>query len=209
VYTITIYSYNTAFDKTSFEPCTFSFTTVAIQQGNMLLNPSFEKSSVPFWSHEYEADYRNKTFAAYWEPFLSPYTQDRTVKRSGGASLRIVSNDKSNKYGVIQHVPVNAHSSQILLSAWSTTKAVSTPADDGYCLHMDIIYEDDSVQYSKSLTFSTGTHEWEYQCMIVNTDQKKIKGISVFIAVIGHQGSMWFDDVLLKTQITQQGRILG
>jgi hypothetical protein len=81
---------------------------------------------------------------------------------------------------------------------------VSIESDDGYCLHFDILYEDGTHHYGKSLQFAVGTHDWERSCAIFSPE-KPVKSVAVYISVFEHTGTIWFDDLELSTRISQGG----
>ena len=76
--------------------------------------------------------------------------------------------------------------------------------DDGYCLHFDILYEDDTFHYGKSLQFGVGTHDWERRCMIFSPE-KPVKSVAVYVTEFEHTGTVWFDDIELSSHISQEG----
>ncbi len=185
--------------------CKCFFTTVIPDTRNMLLNPSFETRGASFWSHSQDKEYTNRTFATYWEPFLIPYHLDKDTKHKGGTSLVIRPQGFGKKYGAIQVVYIGQQVQQVLLGAWSTNEKIL--GSEGYCLHMDLIYMDGTIYYGPKIQFLPG-NDWQYQCMIAIAEPKPLKAVAVFISVTDQPtaGRMWFDDVFLTTDITDDGK---
>jgi hypothetical protein len=114
---------------------------------------------------------------------------------TGAKSLCFTSPDKANyKYGASQFVFINATDSEssqepiahasggggsgggngkryLLLSAWSAASNVTGKQDAGYSIGLQIKFADGSYSYGHKVTWPTGDHRWEKECLVIETDQ--------------------------------------
>jgi hypothetical protein len=105
------------------------------------------------------------------------------------------STSKDESWGSLQLISIYSATQQdFKLCGWSKAMNISGTSDTGYSLHVDILFQDDTVHYGKEVSFSTGTHNWEKKCALYKT-KKTAKAVVVYMNFYGHQGIAWFDDI--------------
>eukprot|EP00164_Ancoracysta_twista_P001304 GFYU01001707.1.p1 GENE.GFYU01001707.1~~GFYU01001707.1.p1 ORF type:complete len:1898 (-),score=689.12 GFYU01001707.1:262-5172(-) len=85
----------------------------------------------------------------------------------------------------------------LYVGGWSKAEGVSGVEDNDYAISVDIDYTDGTGLYGQSVSFSVGSHGWEYKDKIIAVD-KPIESVRV-TAVFRrkHTGQVWFDNFSL------------
>lgn len=97
----------------------------------------------------------------------------------------------------MQTVSLNQRAPQALVvKAWSAARDVSGARDDGYSIYMDVHYMDGGHEWSVTLRFEPGTHEWQPARMLLQRS-KPIQRIDVHCMLRDHSGTAWFADVIV------------
>ncbi|HWQ91303.1 MAG TPA: hypothetical protein VN673_06510, partial [Clostridia bacterium] len=72
---------------------------------------------------------------------------------------------------------------------------------------MDIVHVDGSPLWGQTVSFSCGTHDWEYREFVLLPD-KPIRSLTLHCLFRGHTGKVWFDDVSLEEVATPAGALM-
>ncbi|OGV93212.1 MAG: hypothetical protein A3K19_33990 [Lentisphaerae bacterium RIFOXYB12_FULL_65_16] len=158
------------------------------KEANLVKNPSFEDGD------------------AGWHASNAGASVDRTVARSGKASLRM-ENPSTADSQASQNLLLNQKSSRaILVRTSSMAKNVSGAPDKGYSLYVDIYYTDGTSLYGRTHDFQTGTTAWQLGELYIEP-AKPIKNVSVNLLLRGKAGTVWFDDVAVMEDPRRKGNI--
>jgi hypothetical protein len=83
----------------------------------------------------------------------------------------------------------------ICFSGWSKAEDVTGEPNLDYSLYLDIYYTDGTWSYGHILTFTTGTHDWEFREAFV-VPEKPIAAVNIHCLLrTTHTGTAWFDDI--------------
>lgn len=61
------------------------------------------------------------------------------------------------------------------------------------------------IRISDIFLIQKGTHDWERRCIIFSPE-KPVKSVAIFISTFEHTGQIWFDDLHLSTEISEEGK---
>ena len=134
-----------------------------------------------------------------WAPFGDrPFALASMAPRprgSSGRSLKLVNEKAGAVGGAHQVVNLNqAVPEAVLVQAWSKAQDVDGARDDGYSIYIDIKFQDGSNEWSFTMPFSPGTHDWELQRAYIDR-RKPIKSLDLYCILRNHVGTAYFDDV--------------
>jgi hypothetical protein len=91
---------------------------------------------------------------------------------------------------------------QIYVGGYSKAMSVTGMPDANYAIYVDAILTDKRTLYGQSISFSTGTHDWEYQDAILRYPLP-IVALNVSLLFRNHDGLVWFDDIILRVAHAQ------
>jgi len=169
-------------------PVVKSLVRPDLSSRNLLSNPGFEEIS----------DGKVKGWSPYGE---SGFELDDRNRRSGKISIRC----SGRRGGAQQVVELNQKSPRpVFVSGWSKADSVSGSPDSNYSLYVDIIYSDGTPLWGQTVSFSTGTHDWEYRERFI-LPEKPIKKLYLYALFRGHGGRVWFDDLRLVELKSTEG----
>ena len=159
--------------------CGASVAPAAADSANELANPGFELGA--------------SDAVAGWEGYGRGYVVDRSVFRSGGRSIRCAVRDDRDGVGAVQIIQYEKPDKRpVIVGGWCKTEDVGGGGDCS--VYLDIIYEDDTPWWSKTNTWSRGTHDWEYNARQY-WPTKPIKEIRTYVFLRRTTGTAWFDDI--------------
>lgn len=162
-----------------------------------------------------------------WATFCQAGKWDGAMARTGAGSLNLAGGTYTgpmprwkyyNRQGAAQFVSLDQTVAQpIRASCYSKARdipAVETPKLDSpaarrqhfdaregntYCLHLYVDYQDGQWPEVHTVSFSSGTHDWEQKQILVNPD-RPVKTAMVLVEFHQPQGEAWFDDVELCSE---------
>lgn len=124
-------------------------------------------------------------------------TLDLVTKHGGARAVRIA-NAQPDESILTQTVVLDqSRPIPILASGWSKAEDASGGQDGNYSVYLDIQFTDGTPLYGQIAPFTPGTHDWEYQQVLV-TPEKPIKSLTVNVIFRYRTGTVWFDDISLK-----------
>ncbi len=124
-------------------------------------------------------------------------TLSQTVTHSGKRSI-CLTNPKPLESIVSQTVTLNqTKPTPILAGGWSKADHAGGARDSNYAVYLDIQYADGTNLFGQVATFTVGTHDWEYQQVVVKPD-KPIRSLTFNALFRYRTGTVWFDDLTLK-----------
>jgi len=131
---------------------------------------------------------------------------DTGMAYSGTSSLRLHNPQRSNSQAN-QTVNLNQDlPCPILIRCASRAENVSGTKGRGYCLYIDIYYQDGTPLYGQTFPFPTGTTDWQVGEMIIEP-KKPIKNVNVYLLLRNKSGTVWFDDVAVMEDPRRKGNI--
>ena len=136
---------------------------------------------------------------AVWSPFGLGYSASSNTAQSGVRSLQCVATNATEVHGGGQMIVLNQTTPKALkLSGWSKAQNVSGTSDSDYSVYLDIYYTNGAPLYGQTISFSTGTHDWEYQERVIQPAQP----IGVIYCYVlfrnSHTGTVWFDNIAVS-----------
>ena len=136
--------------------------------------------------------------AKYWASYpKSNDSLDLTVKHSGARAVKIA-NAAPDESIVSQSVTLDqTKPTPILAGGWSKAENATGAPDGNYSVYLDIQFTDGTPLYGQIAPFTCGTHDWEYQQVIVRPE-KPIKSLTYNAIFRYRTGTAWFDDLTLK-----------
>jgi len=136
--------------------------------------------------------------AKWWNSYpKSNDSLDLAVKHGGMCGVKMV-NVKPDESIVSQSVTLDqAKPTPILAGGWSKAENATGEKDGNYAVYLDIQYNDGSNLFGQIAPFTPGTHDWEFQQVLVKPE-KPIKSLTFNCIFRYRTGTAWFDDVFLK-----------
>lgn len=152
---------------------------------NLLLNPDFEAG--------------DPGSATSWLSYGLGYTVDETGGYAGSRGLMLVNPVETESHGAHQSITLNqTEIKPIYFSAWSRAQDVTGTQNANYSFYLDVYYIDDTPLYGQVLTFTCGTHDWEFNEGFI-IPEKPIKSIHCYCLLRNnHAGTAWFDDLSVR-----------
>ncbi len=152
---------------------------------NLLLNPDFEAG--------------DPGSATNWLSYGLGYTVDETGGRSSSRGLMLVNPLETESHGAHQSITLNqTEIKPLYFSAWSRAQDVTGAQNSSYSFYLDIYYIDDTPLYGQVLTFTCGSHDWEFNEGFI-IPEKPIKSIHCYCLLRNnHSGTVWFDDLSVR-----------
>jgi Hypothetical glycosyl hydrolase family 15 len=122
---------------------------------------------------------------------------DMAVKHGGSRSIKMV-NVKPDESILSQGVTLHQTEPRpIVASGWSKAENASGDPDGNYSVYLDILFTDGTPLFGQIAPFSTGTHDWEFEQVVVKPE-KPIESLTVNVLFRYRTGTVWFDDISLK-----------
>jgi hypothetical protein len=136
--------------------------------------------------------------AKHWGSYpKSNDSLDLAVKHSGARAVRIV-NVAPDESIVSQTVTLDqTKPTPILAGGWSKAENATGDPDGNYSVYLDIQFTDGTPLFGQIAPFTSGTHDWEYQQVIVRPE-KPIRSLTYNAIFRYRTGTVWFDDLTLK-----------
>ena len=136
--------------------------------------------------------------ATTWNPYSAGYAFTSSTAHSGTHSMQCTSTNVGETHGGSQTIVLNQTTPKALkLTGWSKAQGVTGSADSDYSVYLDIIYNDGTPLWGQTISFSVGTHDWEYQEAFI-VPALPIRQLSCYCLFRNaHTGTVWFDDVSL------------
>lgn len=133
-----------------------------------------------------------------WAAYGAGYKPSTNVAHAGLRSLQCVSSNSTEIHGGSQTLVLNQTTAKaIKLSGWSKAQGVTGVKDADYSVYLDLTYADGSPLWGQTISFSVGSHDWEYQERWIIPAQP-IKQLSCYLLFRNsHAGTVWFDDVAI------------
>ncbi|MGL6195435.1 MAG: hypothetical protein ACRC2T_11500, partial [Thermoguttaceae bacterium] len=91
-----------------------------------------------------------------------------------------------------QKIPV-----PILASASSYAENVGGSTNPDYSIYLDIIYNDDTVEWGKAVPFDVGSHKWQKK-EVLFFPEKPIKSLNMYTLFRQHKGKVGFRNIKLQ-----------
>jgi hypothetical protein len=136
---------------------------------------------------------------AVWRAYDSGYTVGTNIAHSGVRSLQCTSANATDVHGGYQTILLNQTAPKpILLSGWSKAQNVTGSSDTDYSVYLDIFYTNGTPLYGQTVSFSVGTHDWEYQEAIIQPTQPIGQIYCYLLFRNSHTGTAWFDDIAVS-----------
>ncbi len=159
------------------------FSANASLGANTVVNPGMETAS-------------SSPPLANWNLYGLGYTASTATAHGGTSSLQCSSTKATDVHGAIQTIVLNQTTPKTLkLSGWSKAQDVTGSSDSGYSVYLDITYTNGTYLYGQTITFSVGSHDWEYKEAYI-TPALPIKQLNCHLLFRNsHTGAVWFDDV--------------
>jgi hypothetical protein len=136
--------------------------------------------------------------AKYWTSGpKSNDSLDLATKHGGTRTIKIV-NVKPDESILSQSVTLEQKEpTPIVAGGWSKAENASGDPDGNYSVYLDIMFTDGTPLFGQIAPFSSGTHDWEYQQVIVKPE-KPIKSLTFNVIFRYRTGTAWFDDMSLR-----------
>ncbi len=136
--------------------------------------------------------------ATRWRACRKGFRCETGRGREGGRGVVCESGDTAEQYGASQTVVLNQETTwPIVVRGWSRAENVSGTPDSGYSLYVDLEYSDGTPLWGQTVSFSTGTHDWQQRELLIVPD-RPIASLNLHCLFRGHTGKVWFDDVELR-----------
>jgi uncharacterized repeat protein (TIGR01451 family) len=161
-------------------------------QANKVVNPGFENN--------------DGKVAAGWGKYEKGYTIN-TGAHTGKACIRCDNADGEGAFGALQSVTLNQKTATpIVIRGFSKCENVPGTADPGYSIYADIYYTDGKALYGQTLEFAPGTHDWQFLERTIEP-AKPIATVNLYLFIRGRRGTVYFDDLLVAEDQSQQGDV--
>ena len=210
----------------------FDDVQTAPPDGNVLLNPSLNLIIPGEWFllnvTRYDPDlgeYRivdflfdDYPFAKYWEGLgrgkgAYEVSRDHVFPSEVGVgrtySALVNATDAKQQYGLKQRIVLNGVEGNGLtfyVGGYSKSLNMSGIANADYALYVDVEYSDGSSSNGHFVPFSTGTHDWEYQNMLIAAT-KAVKALTLFGIVQNKTGAAWFGEFAVIPIVRSSGTL--
>jgi hypothetical protein len=113
--------------------------------------------------------------------------------------------DPKGQSGAALHVPLNQSVAMpIIASAWSRAENVGGDMSPFYSLWLDLTYADGTNLWGQSVSFPTGTQDWNRKEVVVYPE-KPVKSLNLHMMFRNHTGKAWFRDIELRTIDAPEG----
>jgi len=144
-----------------------------------------------------------------WRPYGDGGAKIVRPGRKGGACVMAEVTQKGKSAGATQSFTLNQKKPEpLVISAWSKAEGVTGDKDRDYALYVDCYYTDGSALYGQTVSFSTGTHDWEYGERVLQP-AKPVKLVNVYLLLRGkHTGRVWFDDIRVARKAAPDENLL-
>ena len=86
---------------------------------------------------------------------------------------------------------------RIYVGGYSKATAVSGMPDANYAIYIDAVLSDKRTLYGQTISFSTGSHDWEYQDAVL-AFPLPVVALNVSLLFRHHEGLVWFDDLIVR-----------
>lgn len=134
-----------------------------------------------------------------WSAYETGYVVDESVRHTGDRSIRCENAvGAARGSGALQTVVLNQKTpAPIVVSGWSRAMGVDGAQDGAYSIYLDLIYADGTPLWGQTAAFSTGTHDWERQEVLV-VPSKPVAKVTMYALFRNHAGTAWFDDFSVR-----------
>jgi hypothetical protein len=122
---------------------------------------------------------------------------DTALTHSGTRSIRIT--NLTPDEGILSQTVTldQKQPAPIIASGWSKAENASGAPDGNYAVYLDLAFADGTPLFGQIAPFACGTHDWEYQQVVVKPE-KPIKSLTVNAIFRYRTGTVWFDDLSLR-----------
>jgi hypothetical protein len=200
--------------------------------GNILLNPSLYHVIPGEWFllnitrtdpnlGEYrivELLFDDYPFAKYWEGLgrgkgtyqvSGDHIFPSQVGPGRAYSALINATDVTQEYGIKQRIVLNdlrGDGLTFYVGGYSKSVEMSGISDADYALYVDMEYADGTASNGHFVSFSTGTHDWEYRNMLIPAT-KAVKALTFLGIVRKRTGAAWFGEFSVIPIVRSQGTL--
>jgi hypothetical protein len=149
--------------------------------GNLLADPGFEQAAAGQ--------------AGAWRAYEQGYSAAPGAGRDGGGAIRCRNADAAGRRGAAQSIVLDQRVARpVRASGWSRAVNVRGRRGGDYSIYVDLIYRDGTPLWGQVAPFSTGTHDWERQEVLILPAQP-VERLSVYALFRNMEGEVWFDDL--------------
>ncbi len=161
---------------------------------NIVQNPSFESGG------------------SGWSAYNSGFTVASGEGRNGSITMKMAKSSEELDLGASKVIQAADYLNQtkpkpIYFSAWSRAEGVTGEPDEHYAVYARIVYFVGGTE-TKTLIFSTGTHDWELAERYIMPDSPIWRIYLYIVFEKKHSGIAWFDDIEIK-EVNYTGNIIG
>ncbi len=138
---------------------------------------------------------------AEWRSFGRGYEVAADAGRNGGQAIKCSAAEAGSQHGAAQTVTLKQQAPGPLIArGWSKAEGVTGEPDNGYCIYVDLTYDDGTPLWGQVATFECGTHEWQ-QAEVRIQPEKPVRTAN-FHVLFRHQhtGTVYFDDLFLGAE---------
>ncbi len=134
-----------------------------------------------------------------WAPVGAGYSVDAQGGPTGGRAVRLMARLAPANTGASQPVQLNQSQPRPLhISGRSKADGVAGAPDNDYSLYVDLVYDDGTPLYAQTVSFDTGSHDWQYRERLI-VPEKPVRSITVVALLRGpHTGAAWFADLSVR-----------
>ncbi len=143
-----------------------------------------------------------------WRPYEQGFRVEAGAGRGGSAAVACENSGEPASRGASQTLALDrTETAPLVIRGWSRAQAVSGGADSGYSLYADLVYQDGTPLWGRTVNFRCGTHDWEQRELVI-LPEKPVKTLTLYCLFRGHTGKVWFDDVAVEEVKAAGGAVL-